>query len=343
MSCVALLGFDWLRLQWAPALLGVLVVALLVLYGLRARRIERERLVAPRHQQRFFRHFSPNRSRLRAWLAVLALLFAVLALLGPVRGYTLREVRRKGLDLALCMDTSRSMLVEDVRPNRLQRAQREVAGLLDRLEGDRAALLAFSGDVREVAPLTHDRNTLKSFVATISPEDNLRGGTDLGAAIARALELFDGRSGAYEVIVILTDGEDLEGKGLEWAQKARERGIRIYLVGMATAAGGKIPLRGQQGFLRDESGQEVVSTLDGSSLERIAQASDGAYLSIENAPFPLEEIYNKRIARLEGRELEAGKERIPHDRYQWPLVLSAACLLASLGLRERRGTRRTEA
>ncbi|MFM7281066.1 MAG: vWA domain-containing protein, partial [Planctomycetia bacterium] len=206
MSGLALLGFEWLRLQWLPALAVVSLVALLVLYGLRARRLERENLVAPRHQARFFRNFSPNRARLRAWLAISALLFAVLALLGPVRGYTLREVRRKGLDLALCMDTSRSMLVEDVRPNRLQRAQREVAGLLDRLEGDRAALLAFSGDVREVAPLTHDRNTLKSFAATLSPEDNLRGGTDIGAAIARALELFDGRSGAHEAIVILTDG-----------------------------------------------------------------------------------------------------------------------------------------
>ncbi|MFM7281235.1 MAG: hypothetical protein ACKO32_05585, partial [Planctomycetia bacterium] len=129
--------------------------------------------------------------------------------------------------------------------------------------------------------------------------------------------------------------------GLEWAKKARERGIRIYLVGMATAAGGKIPLPRQQGFLRDEAGREVVSMLDGSSLERIAKESDGAFLSMENAPFPLEEIYNKRISRLEGRELEAGKERIPHDRYQWPLVLSAACLLASMGLRERRRVRRT--
>lgn len=336
MISLAALGFEWLRGSWALMLLAVPLMAVVLAYGLRARRQARERLVAPRHQQRFFRHFAPARSELRAWLALLALGFAIVALLGPVRGYTLREVRRKGLDLVLCVDTSRSMLVEDVRPSRLERARREVAGLLDRLEGDRAALLAFSGDVRQVAPLTHDRSTLTSFVATLSPEDNLRGGTDLGAAIQRALELFDGRTGAHEAIIVITDGEDLEGKGREWAEKARQRGIRIYLVGMATAAGGKIPLPRQQGFLRDEDGREVVSKLDGSSLERIAELSDGAYLSIESSAFPLDEIYLKRISKLEGRELEAGKERIPHDRFQWPLALGAACLLVSLSLRERR-------
>lgn len=343
MNALSLLGFEWLRASWALALLSVPVLALLVLQGLRARRLARERIVAPRHQRRFFRQYSPVRSGARAWLAIIALFFAIVALLGPVRGYTLRDVRRKGLDLVVCVDTSRSMLVEDVRPSRLERARREVMGLLDKLEGDRAALLAFSGDVREVAPLTHDRNTLKSFAATLSPEDNLRGGTDIGAAIERSLELFDGRTGAHEAIIVITDGEDLEGKGLEWAQKARERGIRIYLVGMATSGGGKIPLARQQGFLRDESGAEVVSKLDGTSLERIAEASDGAYLSIENAAFPLDDIYSKRISKLEGRELEAGKERIPHDRFQWPLALGAACLLVSLGLRERKVRKGDEA
>lgn len=335
-----MLGFEWLRAQWALGLVLVPLLALVVLWGLRARSQARAALVVARHQARFFPLFSATRARLRAILALCALALGLVALMGPVRGYTLREVQRKGLDLVLCVDTSRSMLVEDVRPNRLQRAQREIVGLLERLEGDRAALLAFSGDVREVAPLTHDRQTLSTFVATLSTEDNQRGGTDLGAAIERALEFFDGRSGAHEAIVILTDGEDLENKGLEWAKKARERGIRIYLVGMATSAGGKIP-NGNAGFVKDDSGVEVVSALASRSLEEIAEATDGAYLGIENSAFPLEEIYTKRISRLEGRELQAGKERIPHDRYQWPLGLAVLCLLGSVGLRERRAKQRS--
>jgi Ca-activated chloride channel homolog len=152
--------------------------------------------------------------------------------------------------------------------------------------------------------------------------------------LEQALTLFDGRSGAHEAVVLLTDGEDLEGHGLEVARKAQQRGIHVYVVGMGTALGGKIP--DGRGFLRDEEGKEVVSKLDGQDLQKMAELTGGAYLSAENSAFPLQELYEKRIAKLETRELFAGKERIPHDRYQWPLVLGGLCLFGSTGLRERR-------
>jgi len=329
------LGFDILRpALFAAAAAGPIVLVLGVL-GLRARARARARLVSTAQQGRFLPGFSENRARLRVALAALAALLLGFALVGPVRGYTLREVRRRGLDLVLCVDTSRSMLVQDLKPDRLTRARREVTGLLDRLKGDRAAILAFSGDVREVAPLTHDRATLKAFVQTLSPEDNLRGGTDIGGVLERALALFDGRTGAHEAIVVITDGEDTEERGLEIAKRARERGIRVFLVGMGTVEGGKIP-DGAQGFVKDEEGKEVVSRMNSESLQAIADETGGAYLAADASPIPLEELYEKRISKLEGRELFAGKERIPHDRFQWPLVLAAACLCAEAGLRERR-------
>ena len=341
MSTQGILGFEILR-PWlaALALAGPLVLAIGVL-GLRARRRARRALVAERHERRFVPRFSENRARLRIVLAACAALFLALALIGPVRGYTLRDVQRKGIDLVFCVDTSRSMLTQDVKPDRLTRAKREVVGLLDKLRGDRAALIAFSGDAREVAPLTHDRLTLGLFVNTLSPDDNERGGTDIGAALERALALFDRRTGAHEAIVLLTDGEDLEGRGLEVAKKAKERGIKVYVVGMATAAGGKIP-DGKGGFIRDENAKEVVSTLDAASLQSIAELTGGAYLSVEGSPIPLEELYTKRMTKLETRELFAGKERIPHDRYQWPLALAAACMLFEFALRERRPPERGE-
>jgi len=292
---------------------------------------------------RFLPGFSRNRARSRVVLAAAGALLLGFAIVGPVRGYTLREVRRRGLDLVVCIDTSRSMLVQDLKPDRLTRARREVAGLLERLEGDRAAILAFAGDVREVAPLSHDRSTLAMFVATLTPDDNLKGGTDLGAALEHALTLFDERTGAHEAIIVLTDGEDLEGKGLEVAREAKRRGIRIYLVGMGTPEGGKIP-DGARGFVKDETGKEVVSKMDGASLQAIAAETDGDYLPADASAVPLQELYEKRISKLEGRELLAGKERIPHDRYQWPLVLAAACLVGEAALRERRpGERKASA
>lgn len=340
----ALLGFDLLRPATAVVLLAAPIVFAVAWMGLAARTRARARLVAERHAPRFLPRHSDNRARLRVVLASAALFFLALGLLGPVRGYTLRDVQRKGLDLVLCVDTSRSMLVQDVKPDRLTRAKREVAGLLDQLRGDRAALLAFAGDVREVAPLTHDRATLAAFVGTLNTEENLRGGTDLGVALERALSLFDGRTGAHEAIVLLTDGEDLEQRGLEVAKIAKERGIRVYVVGMGTQEGGKIPDEGGRGFVRDETGREVVSALGGTSLAEIANLTGGAYLSVQNSPIPLEELYAKRISRLETRDLVAGKERIPHDNYQWPLELALLCLLAEFALRERRGwERRTHA
>jgi Ca-activated chloride channel family protein len=328
------LGFEILHPAWALVLLVAPLVLALGWWALRARARGRAALVGRRQLARFLPLFSENRARLRVGLAAGGALFLALALLGPVRGFTLRDVQRKGLDLVLCLDTSRSMLVQDIKPDRLTRAKREITGLLAELEGDRAALLSFSGDVRDVAPLTHDKAALADFVEAQSPDDNLRGGTDIGAVLEQALSLFDGRTGAHEAIVLLTDGEDLEGRGLAVARKAQERGIRIYVVGVGTQLGGKIPEG--RGFQRDEQNQEVVSALDGRSLQQIAEITGGAYLSAEGSAFPLQEIHEKRIAKLETRELFAGKERIPHDRYQWPLVLGALCLLGSSGLRERR-------
>ncbi|MBL8863194.1 MAG: VWA domain-containing protein [Planctomycetes bacterium] len=335
IAATRVLGFDLLAPERAAWALGAALVLAVGWWALARARARRERLVAERLLPRVFPGWSPRRAQARVLFATAAALLAALSAVGPVRGYTLRDVERRGIDLVIALDTSRSMLVQDVKPDRLTRAKREIQGLLSRLQGDRAALLAFAGDVREVAPLTHDRVTLEAFLATLSPADNLRGGTDLGAALEKALEVFDGRTGAHEAIVLVTDGEDLEGRGLEVARQARERGIRVYVLGLGTSAGGKIP-EGAQGFVRDAQQKEVVSRLDPASLARIAEAAGGDFVTIEMSPVPLKELYEKRIARLEGRELEGGQERIPHDRYQWPLALAAACMLFEIGLRERR-------
>jgi len=327
-------GFELLRPDAAPFVVVALLLGVLGAFSLAWRSRARRRLVSEHNFRRFLPDFSENRAWLRVALVMAGALGMAIALLGPVRGYTLREVQRRGVDLVVCIDTSRSMWVQDLKPDRMSRARREVRGLLDRLEGDRVGVIAFSGDARLVAPLTHDRKTLTHFIETLSPADNMLGGTDVGGALERALELFDGRTGSHEAICLLTDGEDLEGEGLVVAGVARERGIRVYVVGMGTSSGGKIPLGG--GFVRDETGQEVISALGGETLHAIAEVTGGAFLSAESSPFPLEELYEKRISKLDARDLWAGKVRVPHDRYQWPLVLALACMATGLGLRERR-------
>lgn len=336
---LALLGFDLLREEQLWWLLAAPTLFALGLWSLGRRRAELQRLVEARHTRRFLPDFSRPKSVLRLVLACTALLLAGFSAAGPVRGYTARSVQRRGLDLVVCIDTSRSMLVRDLRPDRLTRAKREVSGLIERLKGDRIALVAFAGDARDISPLTHDRTTLRALLERVNTEENVKGGTDLGAALNHALQLFDGRSGAHEAIVMLTDGEDLEGGGLEAARVAAERGIRIYVVGMGAEGGGKIPQVGADGresFVTDESGQEVISELVGDTLEQIARASGGEYLAATRSATPLEELYIARINRLEGRDLEGGVEYLPHDRYQWFLGMAALCMLVEAGLRERR-------
>lgn len=339
MSALALLGFDLLRPAQLVWLAAAPALAIVGLWSLRRRRTELERLVDARHARRFLPDFSRPRAVARILLASLALAFAAIAATGPVRGYTARAVQRRGLDLVICIDTSRSMLVRDLRPDRLTRAKREVAGLIERLRGDRVALVAFAGDARDISPLTHDRTTLRALLERVSPDENVKGGTDLGAALNHALQLFDGRSGAHEAIVMLTDGEDLEGHGLEAARTAAERGIRVYVVGMGTEGGGKIPQvssEGRESFVADEAGDEVISALVGDTLQAMAQASGGEYIAATRSATPLEELYIARINRLEGRDLEGGVEYLPHDRFQWFLGAAALCMLIEAGLRERR-------
>ncbi len=335
-----MIGFDLLR----PELLAFLPLGPLLLaaglWGVARRKREIGLLVSSRQLERFLPDLSFARATARVVLVAGAALWLGVSAAGPVRGYTQREVARRGIDLVLCVDTSRSMLAQDVRPSRLERAKREIRGLVDGLRGDRVALLAFSGDVREVAPLTHDRHTLSSLLDYVTTDDNQLGGTDLAAALERALALFDGRTGAHEAIVLLTDGEDLSGRGKEVATEAARRGIRVYVVGVGTTAGGKIPVIGRDGreaFLRGPDGTEVVTRLEAESLTELARATGGEFLSTEESATPLEELMRQRISRLEGRDLTASTRRVPHDRYQWTLVLALLCMFTELALFERRG------
>ena len=332
-------GFELLRpeLWWTG--LGVLLLVAAGAYGLVRRRSERRRLVHEAQLERFFGGFSAGRAAARVAFAGAAAAFLFASLLGPVLGYTQRRVVRRGLDLVVCVDTSRSMLAEDLRPNRLERALREVRGLFDQLAGDRVSVVAFSGDARDVSPLTHDTSTLTDLLRYVSPDDNRVGGTDLGAAIDHALALFDGRTGAHEAIVLLTDGEDLSGRGREAAREAAERGIRVFVVGVGTRQGGKIRVVGDDGresFLVGPEGEEVVTRLEDETLRELAESTGGEYLSTEESATPLETLFERRVARLDRRDLEGGVQRVPHDRFQYTLALAFLFMLAEVGLRERR-------
>ncbi|HET6204756.1 MAG TPA: VWA domain-containing protein [Planctomycetota bacterium] len=330
---------DFAGPAFAPLLLAAPLLAFAGWRGLRAGERGLRLFLAEERWKEGIPGFAPSRKRLRLLLCGGALLLASTSLLGPLVGTTEREVLRRGIDVVVALDTSNSMRARDVRPDRLGRAKREIRGLARRLRGDRLALVAFAGDARVVCPLTNDMASFEGFLDEAEPSRNRVGGTDLAAAIRESLRLFDGRTGAHEAIVLLTDGEDQAGEGLAAANEAAGRRIRIFVVGIGSVGGGKIPIEegGKEAFLTGPGGGEVRTNLDLEGLRKIAQATGGDAVTVESSPAPLDEIYDKRISAIAQREFEGTKRRVPIDRYQWPLAAAFLLGLAGTGLGERRG------
>ena len=285
--------------------------------------------------------FSTPRRLARDGLGALAVGLLVAALAGPLVGTRLREIQRRGVDVMVVLDTSRSMLSEDLRPSRLERAKREVRGLLERMAGDRVGLVTFAGDARRICPLTHDATSYRLFLDDVDTTTNALGGTAIGEGLELALESFDAEYPAESVIVLLTDGEDhtSDPPPSEIAFKARARGIPIHVVAFGTAEGGTVPLRDRRGnvtALEDLDGEVVVSRPDEALLETIAGTADGAYLSAERTPFPLDELYTKRIAVMPGVTRGSATREEGVDRFQWALVAALGCLFARTLLQDGR-------
>ncbi|MEZ5974709.1 MAG: VWA domain-containing protein [Planctomycetota bacterium] len=290
---------------WLVAVAAAFVFAV---RGARAGRVALNRILHPRRRPILLAGNRPGATAWRLGLALTGLVLVTFAAMGPTHGSSLLPVQRKGIDIVACLDTSRSMLAQDMGENRLVEAKKELRSLMQALKGDRMALVAFSGDVRQVAPLTRDTQTLEWFLEGLGPQDNRLGGTDLGGAIDKALALFEDRSGAHEAILLVTDGEDLEGHGLEAAKRAAERNIRIYVLGMGTEGGAKVPgLSG--GWVKDEEGGDVVSKLSARTLQDLAEETGGMYIQAQGSVLPLEQLYLRGFSRLEGAGRDGFQKR----------------------------------
>ena len=285
---------------------------------------------------------TPGRTRVRRALFAAALLCALLAVLQPVWGDSVRKLEQRGVDVVVCLDVSRSMLARDVAPDRLRAARREVAALVDHARGDRFALIAFAGDARLVVPLTSDAESFTALLGGADPLTIARGVTDLGAALDVALAALGGATGDHETILLLTDGADEEGRGLRAAERCRDRNVTVHCAGFGTARGSKIAIAGEGGetFLRDRSGREVVSALEPASLRRIAETTGGAYTDGGATPGALVRLYDDEIAKVARKAFEEAERRERPNRYQWPLALAFGLWIADAGLGDRRRGRR---
>jgi Ca-activated chloride channel homolog len=285
-----------------------------------------------------------NRSRriIRFALQLLGLALAIVSLAQPRWGYTFEDVKRKGLDLLLAVDTSRSMLSNDVQPNRLERVKLAIQDLINQLQGDRVGLIAFAGRAFLQAPLTIDYDAVVEALNDLDTKTIPEGGTNISSAITLATQSFGKSAMGNRALVIFTDGEELSGDAVKTAKEAAEAGVRIFTVGVGTPQGSLIPVAGDDGetsFVKDSSGQVVKSKLDDKRLREIAQATGGFYLHLENGLRTMQQIQNEGLAKMQAAEMDVRLSRRPIERYEWPLCAALIALALSILIPERKRAR----
>ncbi len=328
--------FSALNLAW----LFLLLPALFFFFRIAARRRRKAEDLFADHPlwQRLRGGVSDGRRRLEPVILLAVTGLLVFSLLQPRWGYDWQDITRRGIDLVAVVDTSRSMLAADVPPDRLARARRILEELARRVRGDRLGLVAFSGSAFTLCPLTLDRGAFRMFINDLTAETIPRGGTDIAAGIRKAIEAFDPDGEQHRAILVISDGENLEGDYRAAAEAARERGIVIYAIGVGTTEGTPIVLETSAGttYLKDREGNIVVSRLDETILQEIALLTGGAYHRAAPDGREVDLIYDDRIARLEGKELEETRRKIYRHRYQFPLALALLLLAAQSLLGDRR-------
>lgn len=324
---------------WPAAwpLLLLVPIAWPVLRGLDRKRMVRLRVLVGARAGVLGSGMAARQRTRRRLLQVGGLLLALLAVLQPSFGTRSDRLTRQGIDLILCLDVSRSMLAADLAPTRLKAAQGSIRRLAELGRGDRLGLISFAGSARLTIPLTRDMTSYVELMEQAGPLDVRRGGSDLGAALEAALAALGERTDRHAAVVLISDGEDLEGRGLSVAEACAARGITVHCIGVGTVLGSKIALGTGMGgrFLQDRNGDEVVSSLDDAGLRRIASATGGLYIDATSGNGSLIRLYREGVLPLAHRELEAERRRERRNRFQWPLLLAFLIWLSELGWVER--------
>jgi len=285
---------------------------------------------------------SLQRQMAKAVLLGMAFVSIVIALTEPKWNPKPQQIKRKGRDVVILLDTSRSMLAEDIKPNRLERSKIAITDLLERLQGDRIGIITFAGNATAKCPLTQDYAFMRLLLADISTESTTRGGTKIGDAIRKATQdVFDNQSRQYKDIILITDGDDHDSLPVHAAEKAAEQGIRIIAIGLGDEdQGARIPLTrpdGRKSFLKHE-GQEVWVKLNGDMLREIVYATEGGqYLLVRpGTTLDLGQIYEDLIASAEKRDLESMTMTEYDEKFQIFLAFGMVLLACEVFVSERK-------
>jgi len=277
--------------------------------------------------------------KLKAALLLGTVLFCLFALARPQWGFQWQEIQRKGLDILVAIDTSKSMLATDVKPDRLERSKLALRDLTTKLKSDRIGLIAFAGAAFLECPLTVDYNGFLLALEDISVNTIPKGGTSISSAIQEASKSYAGGMKKYKTLIIITDGEDHQGDAVKAAEAAKKEGITIYCIGIGTQEGDLVFVDNEEGkkeYLKDSSGNAVKSRLNEEVLQKICLTTGGTYVRATSTEFGLELLYNEKLSKIEKSELETRMSKLYVDRFQWLLAIGLLLLLLEMFISDRR-------
>jgi Ca-activated chloride channel family protein len=325
-------GFLWFWL-----LIALAVVA--VIYGRIQRRKSLQAYAGLVSSYKMADGYRPGLRRLKDHLWIWGLVFLGIALIGPAVGKKLTEVKRRGLDVILALDTSISMKAEDLKPSRLARAKYELSRFIDQLQGDRVGVVAFAGTSYLQCPLTLDYSAAKLFLDACDTGVIGTQGTALADAIETAMKSFNVSEKKHKVIIIVSDGEDHEGDVEEMTKQAAEEGVVIYTVGIGSLTGTPIPLRnpatGEVEFKKDRAGHIVTTALAEDAMQKIAALTNGKYYNLNTNGDAFQKIA-REIFGMEKKTVRSHEYSDYQQRYQIFLLIGLVLLVTEIFIPEKK-------
>lgn len=326
-----------------PALLYLLVFIPLLIVFYAVMRTRKKKAIAEFGNPELLAPLMPLLSfRRGAWkfvLMLLALLFVIVGAAGPQFGSKLQQVKKKGIELMIVLDVSNSMMAQDIKPSRLEKAKLAISRMIEKLSDDKVGMIVFAGDAYVQLPITTDYSSARLFLSGINTDIVPVQGTAIGAAIDAAVRSFTPETETSKAIIVITDGENHQDDAVAAAKAARAKGIYVYTIGMGLEQGAPIPQKGSPGqFMKDGSGNVIVSKLDEATLREVAKAGEGLYVRASNTDVGLNTLLDE-INQLEKTLLE---EKIYSDyaeKYQYFLLVGLFFLFMDfmiLGRKNRR-------
>jgi len=321
---------------WTLAIIPVIIVLFLLLQFWRYRTQKKFA------DKALLKRLSPNKSLFKSILKVvvlsLAFLCLTIALVNPKIGTKLETVKREGVDIVFAVDVSKSMLAEDIAPNRLEKSKQLVTQIINNLASDRVGIIAYAGKAFPQLPITTDYASAKMFLNNMNTDMLSSQGTAINEAIKLATTYFDNEEQTNRVLIIISDGEDHSEDALAYAEQAHDEGIRIFTIGVGDLKGGPIPIKKNGivlNYKKDSQGETVITRLNEDSLKKIAAEADGVYIngkSTNDVVSNIREILNG----MDKTEFEAKQFADFEDQFQWFLGLGLFLLLIDIFLLERK-------